>query len=51
MSDPNFSMDLPSQKGFMEKHPELDFYVPIEGEVGFSNSCFNILEFQLRTFS
>jgi radical SAM superfamily enzyme YgiQ (UPF0313 family) len=34
---PNFPADFPSQEQFMKEHPELDFYVPIEGEIGFSN--------------
>ena len=34
---PNFPLDLPSQKKFMNKNKEFDIYVPIEGEIGFSN--------------
>jgi len=34
---PNFPVDLPSQEKFMKKHPEVDVYVPIDGEEGFSN--------------
>lgn len=34
---PNFSVDIPSQQSFMNSHPEVMFYVPIEGEIGFSN--------------
>jgi len=34
---PNFPIDLPSQEKFMQKCPEVDIYVPIDGEVGFSN--------------
>ena len=34
---PNFPMDVPSQEKFMAMHPEVDVYVPIEGEIGFSN--------------
>ena len=34
---PNFPLDFPSQKKFMEEHPEVDIYVPTEGEVGFAN--------------
>lgn len=33
---PNFPLDIPSQEKFMKEHFELDFYVPIEGELGFS---------------
>ena len=34
---PNFPLDFPSQKKFMEDHPEFDIYVPIRGEIGFVN--------------
>lgn len=34
---PNFPIDLPSQEQFMKKYPNAHVYVPIEGEVGFSN--------------
>ena len=34
---PNFPIDFPSQKKFMEEHHEVDVYVPTEGEAGFSN--------------
>ena len=34
---PNFPLDFPSQKKFLLKHDIVDIYVPIEGEVGFSN--------------
>lgn len=34
---PNFPLDFPSQKKFLEKVPDVDIYVPIDGEVGFSN--------------
>ena len=46
---PNFPQDLESQKSFMEKCSVVDFYVPIEGEIGFSNIFheFSII-FQLR---
>jgi len=37
MGGPNFPVDLPSQEKFMKEHPELDFYVPVDGETGFSN--------------
>ena len=41
---PNFPLDFPSQEKFMKKHPEVDVYVPIEGEVGFSNTIQRILD-------
>ena len=34
---PNFPIDLPSQKKFMKKYSKIDVYVPVDGEVGFSN--------------
>ena len=34
---PNFPIDFPSQKKFMKQYPEVDVYVPTEGETGFSN--------------
>ena len=34
---PNFPLDFPSQKKFMKEHPEVDIYIPTEGEVGFAN--------------
>lgn len=47
LGGPNFPMDLPSQKHFMEQHPDLDFYVPIEGEVGFSKIVEKVLQVDL----
>jgi len=41
---PNFPLDFPSQEKFMKKHPEVDVYVPIEGEVGFANIMQRILD-------
>ena len=41
---PNFPQDLETQKSFMEKCTDVDFYVPIEGEVGFSNIVKEILK-------
>jgi len=41
---PNFPIDFPSQKKFMEKYKEVDIYVPTEGETGFSNVVKKILE-------
>jgi radical SAM superfamily enzyme YgiQ (UPF0313 family) len=34
---PNFPMDMDDQKSFMKRCSQVDAYVPIEGEVGFSN--------------
>jgi len=34
---PNFPIDSPSQKKFFKKFVNFDIYVPIDGEVGFSN--------------
>ena len=40
---PNFPQDLESQQSFMKNCPNVDFYVPIEGEVGFSNIVDEVL--------
>tara|TARA_B110000196_G_scaffold294326_1_gene283265 strand:+ start:128 stop:2161 length:2034 start_codon:yes stop_codon:yes gene_type:complete len=40
---PNFPIDFPSQQKFMNEFSVVDIYVPLEGEVGFSN----IIEFAL----
>jgi len=37
MGGPNFPIDFPSQGKFMKKHSQIDFYVPVDGEEGFSN--------------
>lgn len=34
---PNFPIDFPSQKKFMNEYDIVDIYVPLEGEIGFSN--------------
>jgi radical SAM superfamily enzyme YgiQ (UPF0313 family) len=34
---PNFPIDFPSQKKFMDEYNIVDIYVPLEGEIGFSN--------------
>ena len=34
---PNFPADVESQELFFKKFPQVDIYVPIEGEIGFSN--------------
>ena len=41
---PNFPIDFPSQKKFMKKYPEVDAYIPTEGEIGFSNVVKIVLE-------
>lgn len=41
---PNFPLDIESQKKFMSKFPEVDVYIPIEGEIGFSNLIDKILK-------
>ena len=44
---PNFPIDLPSQRKFMKKYSKIDVYVPVDGEVGFSN----VVERSLRSKS
>ena len=41
---PNFPADLPSQQTFFKNFTEIDIYVPIEGEIGFSNIVERVLE-------
>ena len=41
---PNFPIDFPSQKKFMERYKEVDIYVPTEGEIGFSNVVKKVLK-------
>lgn len=41
---PNFPIDIPSQEKFMKEHTEIDVYVPIDGEVGFSNIIEQVLQ-------
>jgi radical SAM superfamily enzyme YgiQ (UPF0313 family) len=41
---PNFPIDTPSQKKFFEKFQNFDIYVPIDGEVGFSNVIEKVLQ-------
>jgi len=43
---PNFPPDIPSQEKFMKEHTELDYYVPVEGELGFSKIVERFLESQ-----
>lgn len=40
---PNFPIDAPSQKKFFKKFEIIDIYVPIDGEVGFSNIVEKVL--------
>ena len=40
---PNFPTDIDSQKQFLKKYSHVDVYVPIEGEIGFSNVIDKIL--------
>jgi len=40
---PNFPQDLESQQSFMKNCSSVDFYVPIEGEIGFSNIVEEVL--------
>ena len=42
---PNFPIDFPSQQKFMNQYSVVDAYVPLEGEIGFSN----IIEYALTT--
>ena len=39
----NFPMDLRDQKKFLNEFPEVDVYVPLEGEIGFSNVVEKVL--------
>ncbi len=34
---PNFPIDHPSRQQFLDRHVDVDVYVPVEGEIGFSN--------------
>jgi len=40
---PNFPLDFPSQEIFLEKHSEVDIYIPVEGEIGFSKIIERVL--------
>ena len=44
---PNFPIDFPSQEKFMKEFPKVDIYVPVDGEIGFSN----IVEHALKASS
>lgn len=41
---PNFPSDMKSQEIFLKNCPQLDVYVPIDGEVGFSNIVQRVME-------
>jgi len=41
---PNFPIDFPSRQKFMDRYTEIDAYVPIDGETGFSNLIERILQ-------
>ena len=41
---PNFPVDLPSQEKFFREHPNVDVYVSVEGEIGFTNVVEKALE-------
>ena len=41
---PNFPQDLESQQSFLKNYSNVDFYVPIEGEIGFSNIIEEVLK-------
>ena len=41
---PNFPQDFKSQEKFLKTFPEIDVYVPGEGEIGFSNIISHLLE-------
>lgn len=41
---PNFPLDRGSQIEFMKKNPQVDVYVPLEGEIGFSNIIDELLK-------
>ena len=41
---PNFPVDLPSQERFFRENPDIDIYVSVEGEIGFTNVVEKALE-------
>ena len=50
---PNFPIDFSSQKKFMDNVPEVDVYIPLDGEIGFSNlieKALNINNEKIRTY-
>jgi radical SAM superfamily enzyme YgiQ (UPF0313 family) len=46
---PNFHKNRLSQEQWLNKFPEADVYVPLEGEVGFANTIEAILKLENRT--
>jgi len=50
MGGPNFPLDAPSQRKFFEEIPNLDIYVPDEGEIGFLNMIEKSLQFSQGDF-
>lgn len=47
---PNFPIDAPTQRQFFKKFPNFDIYVPIDGEVGFSNIVGRVLQGTSKKF-
>ena len=45
---PNLPLDMDSQTKFLKENPEFDIYIPLEGEVGFSNVVKKVLNFNSR---
>ena len=45
---PNFPLDLPSQERFFRDNSIIDFYVPVEGEIGFANIVKKSLEIKSK---
>ena len=45
---PNLPLDMDSQTKFLKENPEFDVYIPLEGEVGFSNILEKVLNFNSR---
>ena len=45
---PNFPLDLPSQKKFFKKYDEIDAYIPLEAEIGFTNIIQRIIELDTK---
>jgi radical SAM superfamily enzyme YgiQ (UPF0313 family) len=45
---PNFPADDPSRQALMDRYQEVDAYVPIEGEIGFSNLVQRVLDADSR---
>ena len=44
LGGPNFPVDLPSQERFFRENPDVDIYVSVEGEIGFTNVVEKALE-------